>query len=728
MAGASRASGADCPPAEMGSELPSGADAGAAPGEGRPSSLFFAPDRMWMPIQRRILHERQKAKNPGSHADPIPAGASLTAAAAAPAESAGADSSDDSFVSAESTDGSDLEDKGDGPQPGMSAWDTKSPFDVPSPAANHMGAASERPKGSIRLRTMQNATEVLAASRDGVREDYTDEVHPHTQDCVSCSPSANAAPCNHEPVSFSPIENWYPSSVGGFNTPESSWMDGPGDCQGALPALSRVPRLSDRLKSCFASFGSSTPRCKSELLSEREDSEVAPRQATATPSGGRLWDPYTPLKPKAVSAPDRVEVGIIPLQCFCQTRFQCAIIDVGMLSSQPRRRPCPWHGRSEVSRNDSQLRQDAPDNDAHRPASGSWGAAKTLSSRTSRSDVQSPDQDSGYLIHKAAPSPGSALRRAAVSEVSKELGLVNDAVQVDGTELYSGHEGMGGEWGPLVREILYRGGGQNAAVQGARHDRPSLQFSRRSASPEWQEWVPGPKWQDQTSRNVSRDHVAKWWDWECSGCCDKFCSKMLYEEHVLECPRALLGKRGVADKTMHMGEESFSSNTTNSTVFQQHDASHLPAFPRCDLHGGTRGSEIDSARDSPCCDEPPDNAPKSPGVVAVIAAAAHEDDGVALAKFLGGCGLSSAGSADSEDASSGMAVIDSPQLVHERGLNHSEPSALSCYTAVQPHEIRSAPVSSQHTRHANVTEQLIRPADSLFDLSVDGGHIDRSVP
>ena len=339
---------------------------------------------------------------------------------------------------------------------------------------------------------------------------------------------------------------------------------------------------------------------------------------------------------------------------------------------------------------------------------------KVRSSRTLKSNAPSPDQDLGHLIHNTAPSPGSALRRAAVREVSKELGLANDAVQVLGAETCSDHEGNTCEGGP----------------HGAVHDRPSLQFSCRSASPGWEEWVVGQAWQDQSSGKVSREPVAKWWDWECSGCCQKFCSKMLYEEHMLECPRALLGyplKRGFADKTMHTGEESFSSNTTTSTVFQQHDPSHLPALTRCDLHCGARGS-IDSVRNSPCCAEAQDDAPKSPDGGAVTAAAAHEDDGVALAKFLGGGGLSSAASAASAEACSGMGAVHSPQFVHAWGPNRSESPALSCYSAERQHEMRIAPVSSPHTRNTNSTEQVIPPSDSLFDLSVDGGHIERSVP
>ena len=277
----------------------------ASPAASRPTSLFFAPEHMWMPADRRQQHEQLVQEQAIS-------GTLARASVTAPDAASSGSSSDDSFVSADSR--TDSEDEGQAPSvPGhtplrtTSAWECISPFESPSAIhqqQEHVCSVPmpQRNEEKTSFRTMQSATEVLTtahgAGDDGSETCSGTQSHaPHsTSSPTSRERSSDTVGDNHNPVS--PIENT--SSVQGFS-PDTSWMEFTVDQQGARLALKSAPamRLADRIKNCFETFGPFTPREREvDVVSDRQEVSIPACHVAITAADGRLWDPYTPLKPK----------------------------------------------------------------------------------------------------------------------------------------------------------------------------------------------------------------------------------------------------------------------------------------------------------------------------------------------------------------------------------------------------------------------------------------------
>ena len=119
------------------------------------------------------------------------------------------------------------------------------------------------------------------------------------------------------------------------------------------------------------------------------------------------------------------------------------------------------------------------------------------------------------------------------------------------------------------------------------------------------------------SPRTSPPVAVKWWHWECAECDSKFCSKMLYDEHLLECPRAILGYRSAQDNNhisvrIHSAD-SLSINTTDTS--------------------GSKSSQT-SAAGSPLPNAAYDLDTVNPVGEADVKLD-ETDEGIALAKFLG---------------------------------------------------------------------------------------------
>ena len=154
--------------------------------------------------------------------------------------------------------------------------------------------------------------------------------------------------------------------------------------------------------------------------------------------------------------------------------------------------------------------------------------------------------------------------------------------------------------------------------------RPVVQFSCRSSPATSPDKSPGKmsavstgSGQTATPR-TSPPAAAKWWHWECAGCDSKFCSKMLYNEHLLECPRAILGYPSAKDNN-HISvrirsADSLSINTTDTS--------------------GSKSSPT-SAAGSPLPIAPNDLDTVNPVGGADVKLDDETDEGIALAKFLG---------------------------------------------------------------------------------------------
>ena len=154
--------------------------------------------------------------------------------------------------------------------------------------------------------------------------------------------------------------------------------------------------------------------------------------------------------------------------------------------------------------------------------------------------------------------------------------------------------------------------------------RPVVQFSCRSSPATSPDKSPGKmsavstgSGQTATPR-TSPPAAAKWWHWECAGCDSKFCSKMLYNEHLLECPRAILGYPFAKDNNhisvqIHSAD-SLSINTTDTS--------------------GSKSSPT-SAAGSPVPNAANDLDTVNPLGGADVKLDDETDEGIALAKFLG---------------------------------------------------------------------------------------------
>ena len=107
------------------------------------------------------------------------------------------------------------------------------------------------------------------------------------------------------------------------------------DYQGVLPTLKSSPEVTptllavgDRIKNCFDAFDCSTPRALYEPDVCITSSDVPVASESEKPSSSpRLWEPYTPLKPRAAhDAAHRVGVWTCRcVQMFCMYFGACRI-------------------------------------------------------------------------------------------------------------------------------------------------------------------------------------------------------------------------------------------------------------------------------------------------------------------------------------------------------------------------------------------------------------------
>lgn len=375
------------------------------------------------------------------------------------------------------------------------------------------------------------------------------------------------------------------------------------------------------------------------------------------------------------------------------------------------------HGRSEVLGEDwsDARRIHRGTGEAELPAEAELPSMDTSTKTRNGAEPKSSAQNAepSYPLRVVPQSPGSAARRAAIQGLSKELVMVNDY---------------------------------------ALRNRPILQLSQRSsASPEsFQETSECGQFCAAGENRELELKSAKWWDWECDGCNLKFCSRMLYEEHLLECSRAILGyplnkgSRTTIATTLctpvHTEEDSFSTNTTNSFECPQqmqqeasnlHDqSSHSKHDPQNDA-SGPQASGTDPAARYNEASNVPINLPDAPIVI------------------WGGGGIEAESWGSTEDAgtsgsrSAGEECCLPPPADGQRSDNGESSSRLSCASECQ-RKIQSGLDPSSYAYSASASIQRPRPphgrvdsgeigctsesvADSLFDLSDDGSQIERCV-
>ena len=293
---------------------------------------------------------------------------------------------------------------------------------------------------------------------------------------------------------------------------------------------------------------------------------------------------------------------------------------------------------------------------------------------------------------------------------------------------------------------------------------PFLQLSHRSVSPEYTHKASERAQSYASTARESNLQSGKWWDWECGGCDLKFCSKMLYEEHLLQCPRAILGyplnKSSVhttvaytARKPTDVDEDSTCSSTTNSTeLHQQHESSHQSSCSTgYDSQSDAKGrptSVADSAGKSSCSaeasgntlDRPNDAAMEDPG---------HESGRMPLAGLYGRAESFKGQVAESPGLTKDSSASHASRISSERHcFPPSSHPQLPDYGDHQQHAIRSTWDRSSHVHNSETPALMMRlqhgcvwtdrdteevgsvsglVADSQFDLSVDGSYINRYV-
>jgi hypothetical protein len=350
-------------------------------------------------------------------------------------------------------------------------------------------------------------------------------------------------------------------------------------------------------------------------------------------------------------------------------------------------------------------------------------------------------QNAGSFDHilPVATSPGSAVRRAAIKEINKELEKVNGAVYFE-SESCDGRNGDN----LLLDDALHLAQGHRNGEDFAIRNGPFLQLSHRSVSPEYTHKASERAQPYASTARESNLPSGKWWNWGCRGCDLKFCSKMLYEEHLLECPRAILGY------PLDVDEDSSSSSTTNSTeIHQQHESSHQSSCSTgYDSQSDARGrltSVADSAGKSSCSaeasgDRADDAAMEDP---------VHESGRMPLVGLYGRAESFRGTGAESLLLTKDSSASHGSRIASERYcLPPSSHPQLSDYGDHPQHAIRSTRDRSSHVHNATAPPLMMRlqhgrgwtgrdaeeagcvsgfVADSLFNLSVDGSYINRYV-
>ena len=294
------------------------------------------------------------------------------------------------------------------------------------------------------------------------------------------------------------------------------------------------------------------------------------------------------------------------------------------MQEYPRQRPCPWFKGQEVA-----SRQDLLPPKNNLP----HGKVGVLLAQTPISEKDAAPPNSNYsALQKATDTPGSELRRAAVREIATELGMVNDA------QFKPGAEGVGGgrkerhdSVDDFVQNTFQRARAKSAEplspterdTDNDIEQQPTVQFSCRSSPAASADKSPS-KLSVGSAGDVSPP-ISHWWQFECTGCDLKFCSKLLYEEHLLECPRAILSgkaenlKKEEPKAPSHCtGDDSLSVNTTDPTTPE----SLQPA-----MSTGAKKRKVDACHDGRqqiVEEEPP------------TLVTAEQNDDIALAMFLGG--------------------------------------------------------------------------------------------
>ena len=287
--------------------------------------------------------------------------------------------------------------------------------------------------------------------------------------------------------------------------------------------------------------------------------------------------------------------------------------------AQPQQRPCPWFATREDKRKQEP----------------SIGRQDTVTPVHRSSAIDKTSTSYFSALRRAAENvetPGSQLRRAAVREIATELGRVNDVARLCEPEsieftrdsntvddfVYNTFERLRAQSvepvsspdGSTGRELDKESSSEMERDPGAPTERqPVVQFSCRSSPATSPDKSPGKisVMSDGSAKSstsgTSPPAAEKWWKWECVGCYLKFCSKMLYDEHLLECPRAILGypsgkdNKNAPARIPSAADDWLSMSTTEPT-----------------LSAASKNSPV-STTGSPVDDE--------------------TDEGIALAKFLG---------------------------------------------------------------------------------------------